>query len=511
MPDLMISQRTNETDEDFYQRQMEAIREFVEEHLWFKDRGARQKIHLIPEQVRLLTDLFYGYIQKAIVWKNRGGGGSLCAAILIWLTMVYQHKSWSDMAGSGEQAQNVYEYTKEFWECFEEAAGLLEGEPLITRTKMKDGTRLKCVATSETQARGKHPPCLCGDESCQKDSRKDDILKAAMQAVFTHSDFVILFTSTFHHPVGFFQETWDSAIEKGFERYRWNVYQTMQRCTVDISCKDCPLTYREAVFDEDGEVVNYQWAGCNGIARESRGFLSRASVLEAKKTNDEETFQVEWECRRPKVRGPVYNPDSVDRAYSHGATFEIPPYRWTHEEKEFRRKQAVGLDWGVETTAIIGPVIRRKHPDHAWDDVVVLREKYFSNERVEAIIGYLIELREEFGALRILPDSSHGFENMEIEAAGFSVEEVFFNIAKDWGIKNLRKWFDKRKILIANEMIELRRCLKAYRKDEKGKPIKKDDHGPDALMCSMLEFLYQEEFGLIETDEDEDDIRITVY
>ncbi len=67
--------------------------------------------------LEFLGDLFYERVQQAILWKPRGGGGSLAAAILIWLMMVYRQKSFIDMAGSGEQAKRVYEYTTQFWYC----------------------------------------------------------------------------------------------------------------------------------------------------------------------------------------------------------------------------------------------------------------------------------------------------------------------------------------------------------------------------------------------------------
>ena len=74
--------------------------------------------------LEFLSDLFFERVQQAILWKPRGGGGSLAAAILIWLMMVYRNKSFIDMAGSGEQAKRVYEYTTQFWYC---VPGLAEG------------------------------------------------------------------------------------------------------------------------------------------------------------------------------------------------------------------------------------------------------------------------------------------------------------------------------------------------------------------------------------------------
>ena len=38
------------------------------------------------------------------------------------------------------------------------------------------------------------------------------------------------------------------------------------------------------------------------------------------------------------------------------------------------------------------------------------------------------------------------------------------------------------------------RQLMTYHRDDKGNIVKKDDHGPDALLCAMLAFLFIDEF-----------------
>ena len=60
---------------------------------------------MIPPMVEFVADLFYERTQQAILWKPRGGGGSLAAAILIWLMMVYRGRSFLDMAGQRRAGQ----------------------------------------------------------------------------------------------------------------------------------------------------------------------------------------------------------------------------------------------------------------------------------------------------------------------------------------------------------------------------------------------------------------------
>jgi hypothetical protein len=108
----------------------------VESHLFVQKDGRRLPIVMIEPMVRFVSDLFYQRTQQAILWKPRGGGGSLAAAILIWLFMVYRQKSFLDMAGSGEQAKRVYEYVSQFWYCVPGLAeALLDGDPLQSETR----------------------------------------------------------------------------------------------------------------------------------------------------------------------------------------------------------------------------------------------------------------------------------------------------------------------------------------------------------------------------------------
>jgi len=70
---------------------------------------------------------------------------------------------------------------------------------------------------------------------------------------------------------------------------------------------------------------------------------------------------------------------------------------------------------------------------------------------------------------------------------------VAFSKYKEFGIGNLSKWLEVEEVLLNPEMKVLDACLKLYHRDAAGKPIKKYDHAPDALMCAFLHFLFTEE------------------
>ena len=119
------------------------LKELVEEHLFIFKDGRRLPIVMITPMTLFVADLFFERTQQAILWKPRGGGGSLAAAILIWLMMVYRSKSFLDMAGSGEQAKRVYEYVSQFWFCVPGLAEtLLDGDPLQSETQAEERSNI---------------------------------------------------------------------------------------------------------------------------------------------------------------------------------------------------------------------------------------------------------------------------------------------------------------------------------------------------------------------------------
>lgn len=148
--------------------QQRAIREFAERYVGYVTKDKKRKpVHLIREQIRFVSDMFYGRTKRAIVWKSRGGGGSFAAALLVWICLVYRNISFMVMAGSAEQSKAVYIYTTQLWARFPELArAFLIEDPLATETRLKGGVLLRCVPTSEKQVRSKHVPGLALDESC---------------------------------------------------------------------------------------------------------------------------------------------------------------------------------------------------------------------------------------------------------------------------------------------------------------------------------------------------------
>jgi len=369
---------------------------------------------------------------------------------------------------------------------------LLEKDPLISMTKLVTGVQLKCIAASEKMARGKHLPGLIVDESCQGDANTDTTFYAAMQMSMSEPEHVIVLLSTFHIPVGLFQQTWDSAPQRGFTRYKWNVFDVMEKCddgmefaTADDPealrfCRDsCPLTKKRPVYDDSGTQVGTEYCWCNGKGRHAEGFLPRANIIDAMVLNEgTEIFEIEFVCERPQFSGPIYGLQSIESAVHND--LEIDDNEPTY----------VGIDWGInEGVLVLAKDSKLKGPQ-------VVESYYLSVKVVSEYIRKLNEWQDEYGHLEVFADSSHPFEISDLEEAGFDVTPVDFSTMKDYGILNLTKMFVYGKIEILDENEKLIGQLKSYRRDPKtGKPVKIDDHGPDALLCATVSIDFVERWG----------------
>lgn len=470
------------------------VKHLVETQLFvFKD-GRRVPIVMIEPMVAFVADLFYERTQQAILWKPRGGGGSLAAAILIWLMMIYRGRSFLDMAGSGEQAKRVYEYVSQFWYCVPGVAeALLDGDPLLSETRLKNGVTLSCVPASEKAARGKHTAGFVADESCQEDARVGRVLQAAVQGALSEPNFTIVLLSTFHVPYGFFQENWDMAAERGYRQYRWNVYDCMTRCQVGLEeataddplalsyCRrECPLTEVAQDRDEEGRITGERFTGCDGRARTSCGHLSRDGALKAKMLNaGTGVWEVEHECQRPTTSGMVYDAVKVQAAV-------VPAAQLPRPTSAVRR--ALGIDWGRHGVAVLA----ERHAGY----VAIPEGRVFESRPMCDVVEYAVRLREQYGHFRVYADAENQYGNLDLSNAGFEVVPVPFAQRKEAGIENLARFLNHGRLRIADEgdlKTVIRQMLRLHRNDT-GKVVKVDDHGPDALMCAMLHYRFEDEF-----------------
>jgi len=514
-----IKQRKKESNIEFRKRQNRRIKKFVEKYLYIVKDGLNKPIKLIAKQVILIADVYYRrkrngkLANKIILWASRGGGKGITVAIVLFLMMVYKNRSAVDLAGSQDQALIVYEYTRDFLsKCIPIIKDkLLDGDPLQKRTRLKNGAELKCIPNSATQVRGKHPAILAADEACQQEANKDKNVESAINMVFSEEKFLVMLLSTFHIPIGLFQTYWDEADKRGFVKYKWDVFDTTQKCTLPehcffcdgddedckyckgkgkVDCRECLLTEKIKEYDLESNLIGFSYDGCNGKCLKTDGYMTIENLFAACAQNDPETWQTEFMCKRPRTKGPVYDLESAWDCFTDRSEILLPDYETI---------ASVGIDWGWSgQTSIIGPAVE------CAGYIGIVEEWYKQKPTMDEIISYLRQLANKYGEFVIFPDSSHPFQNAALVEAGFGVwfdknrsdtaSGVVFSKWKDWGLDNIRKYWDKRKVKISyDDCPELWEYLKIYRIGTDGKPIKKMDHGPDALLCAMLAHPFVEE------------------
>lgn len=329
--------------------------------------------------------------------------------------------------------------------------------------------------------------------NCQQDPHTEKAMEAALQTVLSEADPVIVLLSTFHLPSGLFQDYWDNAEEKGFKRYTWNCFDTMKKCTRGMEkataddpkaleyCKECPLTYSRRVISASGE-DEYITAGCNGTAREATGWASFESILSARKMNrGSKVFEIEFACERPNYEDNVYDPEMIDFSLCNG--YEIEPER---------QQLACGIDWGLETENSLCMTLAALRQEHVYVHQCIFMDHRLVSDVSEILAAWM----SRWGMFPILADASHPFNNRELANAGYDVRPVSFGTWKKTGIQNLSKYFVYKRIQINQHQTNLLvEQLKKYRMKKTGKIVKKDDHGPDSLMCVMLQWRFEDTFG----------------
>ena len=494
----------DESDEQYKDRQNQALYDLVTTCLTVIKDDKIIKIRLIPKMAEILGDLFYERVDKLILWANRGGGKSLLAAVFMWISFVYKRKSCLNMGGAGNQARRVYDYTKQFWHNF---PGMLEGmlarEPLLQTTEMKNGSKLVC-ATSVSTAIGEHTGLFVADEACTDRPGADHDLMRAMQGAMSEQPHTIFLLSTFHLPIGFFADVWDSAEELGFLKVTWNCFETMGPCEVGLEfateedpaavetfCKsECPLSWEIDVHDEFGNVTDQKWVGCLGVARTSDGWQNRDMVLDEQKINQgTRIFPVEHACIRPDREGQIYSKTLIDAC--------LTPYFSLCME----RRKVVGIDWGLTQCAmvLVGEwLLSSDDPNEVpIRGVGVVDVVYMSNRLVDVVVAQIQSWQKRYGDdVIIRADGSHPYCNTEVATHGYRVIPVHGD-RKLLGEDNLARWLGSGFLkildgfdLFVTQLHNLRRNVLTGKQLKKNIEGEEGDHGPDALKFAMMQFDY---------------------
>jgi hypothetical protein len=430
------------------------------------------------------------------------------------------------LGGSLKQAREGFRYVRQILAATEELEDSLEENLKEAATGAK-GNWYRIAASSSKQARGQHPGdphpamgwkahggVLVLDE---RDEMDDEIADAASFSMSVASPGTLIVTSTAHREDGGgIARIEEQAEATGAEVHKWDCMDVNEICTHD--CAACPggmpfagalfggktakgkttITAASAAAWEDYAAACNWPAGeaayCVGRAKEHRQGHMRMERIFAmyRGARNKEIFEVEMLCRKRRGSRLVLDPAGMDRALD-------PTAGWAAGYEA-----AITIDWGLRGWCVVNLV-----QSQAMGRIVVCDSKYFHQAAVGVVIEHLNHLREWTGCTEVYADASHPYENLEVASAGFDVTECKFAVMKELAAGWLKGLVEKGLLVLPGEVVrgkdhagnaqweyrfasedvrELWRQCKKWRRDKNGKIVKEDDHGPDSLSCAALKF-----------------------
>lgn len=427
-----------------------------------------------PKVIRqAYANIWSGKYTRVIIKAPRGGGKSKLLGTLGFDLWFLRDRKVVNMGGSAVQSQIVYRYFTAYCNIHSSVKAYIQGKPNASKTTSTTGQEFSSVTASSKQIRGPHPDVLISDETCESD---DELIHAALPMIDTSENPLIIMASTFHKIYGIFQETWDNAQERGYFRIEWDIF--------DITKEFHPDFWKRpdiAQISGIQKLVRH----ANGRTGDPNGWIPIENIIQAwKEKPTENWFEVEYLGSRPSSAGLVLKPEDIEKAIFDNNT---------NQKFNYIKGSTVviGIDWGFSSMTSVVELMSYKD-----QTVVMLNNENFQQVSSEDIIKSTIRKIKARGIKYIYADSAGKFENEALRNAiakeniRCSIVEVVFSKEKDGMLGNLRAHFEQGKIKIPSSLKDAYWQFKRYRyQDGTDKPVKKDDHIPDATMCALQHFI----------------------
>lgn len=420
---------------------------------------------------KIFAEIWTGKSGKNVIIKScRGGGKSQLLGSIGFALFFFKGRSVVDMGGALAQAKIVYEYFTSILYSDESIVNALPKEPLMEKTRGLDENYFACVAASPKAVRGPHPDVLMADEVCET---PDELIESALPMVDTSKTPLRILTSTFHKVFGVFQDVWDRAEELGYTRYSWDVFDVAEKFDSSI-WNDTKYNREIPDFQKLRELAK-------GRTGDENGWIPIENIINAwrgKRSLD--YFLTEYMGERPSAEGLVLDPVDVDNAVFGENEKNIYNY-------EIGAEVIGGIDWGFSSMTAF--VALMQHRDAVK---VELENHNYVQTDSEVIIEDVVEYVKKYNINFIYADSAGKFENRALQNAlgkeGIKcrVIEVVFSKEKDDMLGNYRAHFQRGKMKIPEEhKVAIWQHKRLRYAPGSNRPIKKDDHVPDATMCAL--------------------------
>lgn len=433
-------------------------------------------------------DVCSGAVRNAIALGPRGGGktyADACIEAYFWEVHDYD---WVNLGGSQIQASKCFGYISEFVRELGHTEKTLDSLIQSLIQKSDKGAFISVLAASETQVRGPHVGGVNrggGRVLDEEAVMKPQTVRSARYITTTANPAIHLHSSTFHEISSTYADLWDNAEGKGYKRYQWDIFDVAQKC--DQDCSQCIPEFAEAIWgvDEKGNKKLVRSAYCGGKAKVAEGWIAIENIKQAwRDANSRDEFEVEMMGERPSASAYVIRDREALQAV------------WINEDRYFELVNSIiydsrgfiGVDWGFKGECVVLAI--KQISDQKW----LLVDYEFLHRKGDLVVRRVVEeMCAKWGIHEVNGDSENPYANHTISESemGLNVLEVAFNAKKKLGVGKINGLIERGEFLAPGFDLEekkfskFRKQLEGWRKDENGQIVKRDDHGPDALICAV--------------------------
>jgi len=437
-----------------------------------------------PGLREFVIDVGTGAVTRAALQAPRGGGKSLGLSYVEWYHNFVNDYDWLNLGGSEKQAEAVYGYMTQYVTTFPVIQEFY-GDPMRTNTVNKNGAWIKVLAASTKSIRSPHAGGiqinrigtgggrgggLTIDEECEAE---ESIVMGAIPMVNTAEPSVICRASTFHRLDGTFKTLVDNHVEMGYKLYKWDCFDVCKPCILD--CNDCYPDFSQDIW-EGNKLIHAAY--CGGKAKRAVGWIPIAEIYQSWREclYSRDWFEIEMMGWRPSSAGLViknmrrFNKDCVVSDWQHQANSHA----------------TITIDWGMKGECVV----------EVWEEqpgmiCACLESEHYDHQESET---YIYETVKGFGRLyktnKVRADSSHPYCNATLAndpRYRMDVYEVNFQTEKELAAGAINAKVDAGLVRIPSRHSILLRQMRGWRR-ERGKILKKDDHGCDAALCFFSKF-----------------------
>jgi len=262
--------------------------------------------HCAP--IEFVADGFFEKTHRQVLKANRTAGKTNAFGLLAWLEMLFKGilpylrggenypLDILDIGAVESQAAKCFDYTDKLSRQEEFAGYMGDRANFKSVIRGPGGSSLTITVATMNGVNSPHVPVLHIDEL---DLWNWNILQQALsipQSFGPHTARVRM-GSTQKFALGPMQTFIESAHSRGYKLYQYCIWETLETCPPERSCKDCPIF---AWPDEQGGVL------CGGKARHSTGHVRIDDFIKKVFDLDRKTIEEEWLCLRPSREGLVF-------------------------------------------------------------------------------------------------------------------------------------------------------------------------------------------------------------